>query len=105
MMDFDERDLLRHCEGAGFHDVRVEMTISSQLSRPAAWEAAIASAGNPNIPSIAEAMQRIFNEDERTRYEAAMQPRFEAGGFPQRSAVVHLVAVKDGGSEDQEPGS
>ena len=28
-----------------------------------------------------------------------MRPRLEAGGFPQRSAVAHLVAVKDGGEE------
>jgi ubiquinone/menaquinone biosynthesis C-methylase UbiE len=99
MMDFDERDLLRQCEAAGFHFVRIDVRILSALTKPTRWEAAIASAGNPNIPSIAEAMQRIFTDDERARYEAAMRPRFEAGGFPQRSAVAHLIAVKDGGDE------
>lgn len=99
MVDFDERDLLRLCEAAGFHYVRIDVRIVSTLTKPARWDTAIASAGNPNIPSIAEAMRRIFTEDERARYEATMRPRFEAGGFPQRSAVAHLIAVKDGGEE------
>ena len=99
MMDFDEHDLLRQCEAAGFHFVRIDVRILSTLAKPVRWETAIAGAGNPNIPSIAAAMRRIFSEDERARYEAAMRPRFEAGGFPQRSAVAHLIAVKDGGEE------
>lgn len=55
--------------------------------------------GNPNIPSMAEAMRQIFTEAERARFEAAARPRIEAGGQMERSAVAHLVAVKDGGAD------
>jgi len=99
MMDFDERDLLRHCEAAGFRTIRIDVRILSVPALPAQWDQAIEGAGNPNIPSMGEAMQRIFTQEERARYESVMRPRLEAGGYPQRSAVAHLVAVKDGGEE------
>lgn len=99
MGDFDERDLLRHCEGAGFHYVRVDLSVYAAPIKPAQWDRIINVPGNPNIPSFAEAMQQIFSEDERRRYAEALRPRIEAGSRVQRLAVAHLVAVKDGGAE------
>jgi len=79
MSDFDERDLLRHCEGAGFHYVRVDLSVYAAPIKPAQWDRIINIPGNPNIPSFAEAMQQIFSEDERLRYTQALRSCMEAG--------------------------
>lgn len=99
MLDFDERDLLRQCEEAGFRYVRVTLSMYTAPARPASWALWINRAGNPNIPSMADAMGQLFSDDERARFESAVRPRIEAGGQLERSAVAHLVAVKDGGAE------
>jgi hypothetical protein len=80
MLDFDERDLLRACEDAGFRQIRFDASMCVIPSQPVPWEMALNVAGNPNIPSLAEAMERVFSDDERARFEAAMRPRVEAGG-------------------------
>lgn len=99
MLDFDERDLLRQCESACFRYIRVNLSMYAAPRKPARWDATINMSGNPNIPSMADAMQQIFSESERARFEAAARPGIEAGGQVQRSAVAHLVAVEDGGAE------
>jgi ubiquinone/menaquinone biosynthesis C-methylase UbiE len=99
MLDFDERDLLRQCEEAGFRYVRVTLSIHTAPARPASWAGWLNTSGNPNIPSRADEMQQLFTDDERALFESAVRPRIEAGGQLQRSAVAHLVAVKDGGAE------
>lgn len=97
MLDFDERDLLRLAEEAGFRQVRIRLTLSTAPASPTNWDLAISRAGNPNIPSIKEAMTELFSAEERALFESVMRPRVEAGGEPERSAVAHLVAVKDAG--------
>jgi ubiquinone/menaquinone biosynthesis C-methylase UbiE len=99
MMDFDERDLLRACEEAGFRHVRVDASFFAFPAQPAKWDTVLHSAGNPNVPTLAEAMARIFNETERARYVAAMRPVVETGGGMAHTEMALLVGVKDGGAE------
>ncbi|MDP9236150.1 MAG: methyltransferase domain-containing protein [Chloroflexota bacterium] len=98
MLDFDERDLLRQCEEAGFRYVRVTLSMYTAPARPASWAGWLNTSGNPNIPSRADAMRQLFTDDERALFESLVRPRIETGGQIERSAVAHLVAVKDGGA-------
>jgi hypothetical protein len=65
-------------------------------SPPGNWNAAINSPGNPNIPSLSDAMNEIFTEDERQRFEHYVRPSVERGGRITRNAVAYLTARKAG---------
>jgi ubiquinone/menaquinone biosynthesis C-methylase UbiE len=95
MMDFDELDLLRAAEDAGFRRVHVEYRIDVVPAAPEPWDVIVNSPGNPRIPSLAGAMDKLFTPDERAMFEAHARPIVEAGGQPNRRAVVYLRATKE----------
>jgi ubiquinone/menaquinone biosynthesis C-methylase UbiE len=94
MMDFDQHDLLRFAEDAGFKNVHLNYHVVVIQAPPLGWDAMINSPGNPNIPSIAEAIHQIFTAEERERFEKHLRPRVEAGGSVRRNAVAYLTARK-----------
>ena len=96
MLDFDERDLMRHAENAGFFPVRadVRLVVERQEARP--WESFLESSGNPNIPTLAEAMKSALTSEERERYRAYLRPRIEGGIGRWRMAHAYLWASKPG---------
>lgn len=97
MMDFDERDLLRHAEAAGFTNVEIDVHIEARLATAMKWDVLMNIAGNPNIPTIREAMERVLTAEERQRLEQHLRPLVEAGGRQTRSASCLLVATKGEG--------
>lgn len=94
MFDFDERGLVRMALEAGFEDLHLQLEMDVTLSEPMSWEGWVSSAGNPKIPSLAEAMKDVFNAEERGRYERALRPRVEQGGQRILMAVAWLQATK-----------
>lgn len=99
MLDFDERDLVRMAQDAGFASVRLRLdhTFSREApdkTAPVPYEALINAAPNPLAPSLSEAMQQVFSADERARFEAYIRPLIESGRMWQRSAVAYLQAKK-----------
>lgn len=97
MLDFDELDLVRHAEDAGFRRVHLRHDVQVRPSAPVQWEVMLRTAGNPNIPTMGEVLERALTPDERSRWEACVRPLMEAGGLPQRDAVAHICAQKPGG--------
>jgi hypothetical protein len=97
MLDFDEIDLVRTCEDAGFRRIRLVHEVDVRPATPLPWDVVVNVAGNPNIPSQREIIAEIFTDEEAARWEACMRPIVEAGGTPQRGSVAHLTARKDGG--------
>ncbi|HEY8173198.1 MAG TPA: class I SAM-dependent methyltransferase, partial [Dehalococcoidia bacterium] len=79
MLDFDERDLLAHAEAAGFRRIVVRLNVIVRPAEPQKWDTVLDNAGNPNIPTLREAMDELFNEQERTRFERYSRPVVEAG--------------------------
>lgn len=96
MLDFDERDLLEHAEEAGFHPIRMELEAEIRPSEAMEWEKFIARAGNPRIPTIAEAMDEALTPDEKARLTAHLRPLVEEGRGTWRMALAFLHAVKPG---------
>ncbi len=94
MLDFDERDLVRLAIEAGFEEVHLQLDLEVAPSPPMSWEGWISSAGNPKIPSLKEAMQEVFNDEERARYEQALRPLVERGGQQTCMAIAWLSAIK-----------
>jgi arsenite methyltransferase len=96
MLDFDDRDLLRHAEQAGFDDIHLELRVSvSNHRRPMPWERFINAAANPLVPTVAEAMDQVFTPEETERFTAHLRPLVESGAGQERWALCYLTAVKD----------
>src|SRR5947207_4266747 len=55
MLDFDERDLVRLAEDAGFFPVELELRAYVRPSEPRPWQSFLKSSGNPKIPTTEEA--------------------------------------------------
>ena len=94
MLDFDERDLVRLAEDAGFFPVELELLAFVKSSKPAPWEAFLKSSGNPKIPTIGEAMDRALTPEEREQFSEHLRPLVEQGKGVWRMAQAYLTAVK-----------
>ena len=99
MMDFDERDLVRQAEKAGFSEVYLELQIEihpmDKSPRPNEnWNSFLHTAGNPRIPTLAEAMDQALTPAEKERFIAHLRPLVEAGKGTRRFARAFLWAVK-----------
>jgi SAM-dependent methyltransferase len=96
MLDFDERDLLRLAEAAGFFPVALELSAEIRPARPTPWDDLVSRAGNPRIPSLGEAMERVLTATEREQLTSHLHPLVEAGDGVFRVALAYLWGAKGG---------
>ena len=97
MLDFDEWDLLRWVQEAGFSEVHLELRVDVQpLKRGAEWEIYRRTAPNPHAPTLQEAMDAALSPAEQAAFTAHLRPLVEAGDGMQRLAVAYLWARKAG---------
>lgn len=93
MLDFDDRDLVRLAEGAGFGDVRLDLEVTVRHSRPAlAWDTFLRSAGNPNLPPLGVVLDEVLTPAELAAFSAHLRPLVESGEGTERRAVAYLTA-------------
>jgi ubiquinone/menaquinone biosynthesis C-methylase UbiE len=92
MLDFDERDLLRWAEEAGFAGLRLWLEIEDRAPEPAPdWNAFLDSSPNPLAPTWREAIAEALEPDEAVAFVAHLRPVVRAGAGRWRHAVAHLV--------------
>ena len=95
MLDFDDRDLVRHAEQAGFAQIDLELRISVRNEkRPVGWEQALRVAENPCVPTLGEVLDRALSPQEITEFSAYLRPLVESGIGQDRRALAYLAAVK-----------
>ena len=94
MLDFDERDLIALAEQAGFYPVNLQLEAEISPIEPRNWSGFLNHAGNPRIPTIAEAIAQALTPEERDRLVAHLRPLVEEGRGTWRMAEAHLFAVK-----------
>jgi ubiquinone/menaquinone biosynthesis C-methylase UbiE len=94
MLDFDERDLLRLAELAGFFPVELELRVEIRQTERQSFDVFLNSSGNPKIPTFAEAIDRALTAEERKRVESYLRPLVEEGGGVWRMAHAYLLGVK-----------
>jgi SAM-dependent methyltransferase len=94
MLDFDERDLVELAVDASFFPVELDLEIQVTPMGQTSWERFSNTPGNPNIPSLAEAMEQVLTTDERERLVAHLRPLVERGEGVGRSATAFLRATK-----------
>lgn len=95
MLNFDERDLLQLAETAGFTEIHLELEVEIKpKSGDENWDRLLNTAGNPKIPTLAEAMQEALTPAETEAFTAHLRPLVEARRGVDRSEVAYLWAVK-----------
>jgi SAM-dependent methyltransferase len=97
MVDFDERDLGRHAEQAGFPVVDLELRVGVKNTRqPVPWDRFLRMSGNPLVPPVGEVLNRVLTPQEIAEFTAHLMPLVEAGAGRERRALAYLTAVKLG---------
>ena len=61
---------------------------------PLPWAALLNIAGNPLLPTMAEAMRQVLTAEETDRLTAQLQPQVEQGRGKQRIAIAYLSALR-----------
>lgn len=96
MLDFDERDLLREAEAAGFTEIQltleVEVKPGSWAGGP--WDKFLRTTGNPRLPPIEQVLDEALTEPEKARLVAHLRPLVERGEGETRLALAYLWARK-----------
>ena len=94
MLDFDERDLLRLAETAGFFPIRLTLDARIEAMERRSWDTLLDTAWNPNVPTLRESMDEVLTPDERDRLTQELRPRIEAGEGEWRMALAHLTGTR-----------
>jgi hypothetical protein len=63
-------------------------------TEPRAWDGFLKSSGNPNIPTLAEAMEQALTPAESDRLVAHLRPQVEQGLGEWRMASAYLIATR-----------
>jgi arsenite methyltransferase len=93
MVDFDDRDLVRLAEQAGFAEVGLELQVTVSATRaPCPWDRFLRMSGNPRVPPLGEVLSDVLTESEVAEFTAHMRPLVESGEGIERRAVAYLTA-------------
>jgi len=96
MLNFDERDLVRHAEHAGFPEISLDLRWRIRATaRPVSWDTFLRASGNPLIPPLGDVLDQALTVAERAAFTAALRPQVESGRGQDRMVVAFLTAVKD----------
>jgi arsenite methyltransferase len=97
MMGFDDRDLAKLAEEAGFDPVHVECHIDIDRGggdSPISLEALLDGAPNPNAPTAREAVDAALTAPEQAQFMTALAKAFKDRRAIRRMAVAYLSATK-----------
>jgi ubiquinone/menaquinone biosynthesis C-methylase UbiE len=94
MVDFDERDLVRHAEQAGFPEIGLDLHWTLTGKKPATWQTFLHTSPNPLVPSLGEVMDDRLTAAESAEFTAVLRPLVESGHGQERTALAYLTAVK-----------
>lgn len=94
MLDFDERHLVDAAAGAGFFPVELDLRVEVVAIEPMPWARFANTPGNPNVPSLAEAMDDALTPAERESVVEHLRPLVENGAGIGRWATAYLRATK-----------
>jgi SAM-dependent methyltransferase len=97
LLNFDERDLLRFAEEAGFGEIWMDYRaeIKQEPHWAKSWDTLKRYSGNPLDPTLEEELAAALDDDERAEFEAHLRAELERRPLvPTRMASVYLRAVK-----------
>jgi SAM-dependent methyltransferase len=94
MLDFDERDLVRFAEEAGFFPIRLSLELELRPTDAEPLDAFLDRAPNPLVPTLREAMAEALNRQEQEHVVSYLQPLVENGRGVWRMASAYLAGTR-----------
>lgn len=94
VINFDERDLLRFAEQAGFREIHLEYNVEIKPHDFDNWDMTLRVAPNPRVPNLEEAMQEVLTTAEQHAFVEYLRPLVEAKRGMTRWAIAYLWALK-----------
>jgi ubiquinone/menaquinone biosynthesis C-methylase UbiE len=94
MLNFNEYDLLAMTQEAGFSQIHLELQIDIKSAVPMEWNVFSRRAGNPNIPTLEEAIGQVLSSEEAEQFTEHLRPLVENGLGVNRTAFVYLSGIK-----------
>jgi len=98
MLNFDERDLLRWAQAAGFAALELDYRAEVQVPEPLPttdWEVLKKTAPNPLAPTFEEALAQMLTDHERDRLEDHVRAVLAAGTPARKTlASAYLRAIR-----------
>jgi len=95
MLNFDERDLFRMVQDAGFAEIHMEYRAHLGRWPEMPWSAVMCSSPNPKLPSWDESMNEVLTPAEKEAFIAHVRPQFEQRKGRSLDAAVYLRATKE----------
>lgn len=96
MLDFDDRDLVRHAENAGFPEIHLDLRVEVKAAmEPCSWERFLRASGNPLIPPTGEVIDQVLDPEETALFTSHLRPLVESGTGQHRRAIAYLMATKN----------
>ncbi len=97
MLGFDDRDLARLAEAAGFETVHVECHLDispGSWANPVDLDALLDIAPNPNAPTLREAIAQTLSEPEQRRFLDHLRRAVAENDSVRRMAAAYVLATK-----------
>jgi arsenite methyltransferase len=96
MVDFDDRDLVRHAQDAGFAEIDLELRVTVKTRKePVPWDRFIRTSGNPLVPALGQALDEVLSPAETAEFTGHLRPLVESGTGLERLALAYLTAWKN----------
>lgn len=96
MLDFDDRDLVRHAQDAGFPEINLELRVSVKTRKePVPWDRFMRTSANALVPTFGEAMDQVLSAAEVAEFTSHLRPLVESGTGRERRAFAYLAAAKE----------
>ncbi|MGH3234894.1 MAG: hypothetical protein ACRDOH_16900, partial [Streptosporangiaceae bacterium] len=78
-----------------FPEIDLELRVTVEATRrPVPWELFLRMSGNPLIPPLGEALDRVLSADEIAEFTGHLRPLVESGTGRERRALAYLTAVR-----------
>jgi arsenite methyltransferase len=95
MVDFDERDLLRCAEAAGFGEIHLDYHVDIDIEPVRmTWSTMLRHAPNPLVPTLREVLDEALIGIEREALAERLRVQLEQGATRRRFASAYLTAVR-----------
>jgi len=97
MGDFDERDLVKMLEKAGFGFIHLELdvTLGNAGFMSGNWEVFYNSSPNPLVSTLREQVEAALSAEEQERFIAHLKPLVETNTGRTAQCLAYITAVKE----------
>ena len=92
---FDDRDLARFAERAGFREIHCQLRVTVQAARPPCpWGRFLRASPGPLLPPFGGVLDHLLDPEEAAAFTGYLRPLVESGAGHRRQALAGLAATK-----------